>query len=83
MSLKVYGNLISQPSRAVIWLLRIHDTPFTLVNISAATGACDEPEYLRKFPAGIMPAIELGGICLTESHAILPFLAETYGWGAT
>lgn len=79
--LRIYGNYLSQPSRAVLWLLHIHNEPFELVRISPAAGACDTDEFLSKFPMGTIPAMERGPLRISEAHAIMPYLCETFGWG--
>lgn len=46
--------------------------------IRARTGETQEPEYLRINPRHKVPAMEHGDVVLTESAAILGYLAETF-----
>ena len=84
-SIIVYGVPFSQPVRAVLWLLRYKNAPFTLVPInpgSKGDNGSRSPGYLEKNPTGTIPCIEEpdSGYTLGEAHAIMTYLARTRGW---
>ena len=81
----IYGVPFSQPVRAVLWLLMIKKSPFELKLInpgSASEGGSRHTEYLDKFPTGTIPSFEdpETGFLLSESHAIMCYLCNKYGW---
>lgn len=54
--------------------------PFEFIMTSQNHGA-KKPEYLSSVnPRGTIPAIDDDGVVLWESHAILIYLCEKYGW---
>jgi len=78
--LTIYGHYVSQPSRAVLWILKLQNIDFKYVELNPSTGETRTPEFLKKFPSHTIPAMECDGICIAESGAILLFLAEKFGW---
>ena len=76
----VYGHYVSQPSRSVIWLLKIKNQPFNFTKIDVAKGEARTPEYKAKFPTCLVPGLEDNGFFLAEGSAILQYLCEKYGW---
>ncbi|CAM9136497.1 unnamed protein product, partial [Ectocarpus fasciculatus] len=78
--LTVYGHYVSQPSRNVLWLLKIHEQPFNFVKIDVLKGEARADAYKSKFPTCLIPAIEDDGFCLAEGSAILQYLCEKHGW---
>lgn len=81
----VYGVPLSQPVRAVMWLLLYKRTPFEMVLINPGskgeTGSRN-PAYLAKNPGGTIPTIEEpdSGFVLGEAHAILCYLSNKHAW---
>jgi glutathione S-transferase len=67
----VYGNFISQPSRAVLWALAMKGISYKFVKVDPSAGDCERPDYLSKFPCGTAPALEDGKLCITEGLATL------------
>lgn len=80
MGLTLHANLLSQPSRAVAWLLKIKGASFTLVEEDILNGATHTPEYLQMNPLGKVPFIKDDDFGLGESHAILAYLCDKNGW---
>ena len=86
--MKLYGNPISQPTRAVMWMLAIKQVKYEFVPVNPMAGETSSDEFLAKFPAGAIPAIEdtvtVDGkeqpFYLTEGGAILTYLAAKHGW---
>ena len=77
MVLTVYSQDISQPGRAVLIFVRLANIEHELVVVDLMTGEQRKPEFLAKFPQGKIPAISDGDFNLTESHAIMTYLATT------
>lgn len=75
--LTVYGDLLSQPTRAVLLFCKLAKIPhtFQLVRIQKAEQRL--PSYLALNPVGKVPAIKDGDFVLSESHAILIYLARS------
>ncbi|KAJ0401955.1 hypothetical protein P43SY_002002 [Pythium insidiosum] len=80
MTLKLYGHLISQPTRAVAWLLRVKGVSYELVPTMPKNGDTRTPEYLRMNPNALVPTIKDGDFTLFEGNAILAYLAEKHHW---
>eukprot|EP00035_Acanthoeca_spectabilis_P002594 m.88500 g.88500 ORF g.88500 m.88500 type:complete len:221 (-) comp11652_c0_seq1:997-1659(-) len=83
MTLKIYGIPHSQPARTVMWALAIHNVPFEVISArpgSNKPGGTRHPDYVAKFPTATIPAMDDGGFTLTESVAILRYLAAKHNW---
>lgn len=81
----VYGVPLSQPVRAVMWLLLMKRQPFELVLInpgSSGDNGSRNPAFLEKNPGGTIPTIEEPdtGFTLGEAHAIMAYLCRKHGW---
>ena len=84
-NLILYGVPLSQPVRAVMWLLLMKKHPFDLVLInpgSSGDNGSRNPAFLEKNPGGTIPTIEERdtGFTLGEAHAILAYLCRVNGW---
>jgi len=68
------------PTRSLraIWALRELDIPCELVTVNLLAGENRDPEFLRLNPAGKLPVLVDGDVVLTESVAIVLYLAEKY-----
>lgn len=77
MSLKIYADFMSQPSRAVLSLAKIAKIPYQLVEIRINKAAHLTSEYVKVNPLKRIPAIDDSGFLLAESHAILTYLCQT------
>lgn len=75
--LKVYVDMMSQPSRAVLAFCKLTGIPHKVVLADIAKGLNRTPEFLAINPAGQVPAIEDGDLKLGEAHAILSYLATS------
>lgn len=83
MVLKLYGVPPSQPVRACMMALEMHDTAYELVFVMPGQkkeGGSKHPSFLEKNPFGNVPVLEDDGFFLYESQAILAYLAKTQGW---
>lgn len=77
MTVKLYYDLLSQPSRAVYIFLKAANVPFEsrLVPLRKNAHLTDDFKQISRF--NLVPAIEHDGFNLTESVAILRYLART------
>lgn len=68
------------PSRAirVRWTLQELGVDFDAITVNMMTGEHGSPEFLKINPAGKLPALVDGDLVLTESVAIVLYLAEKY-----
>ncbi|KAF2068867.1 hypothetical protein CYY_009810 [Polysphondylium violaceum] len=75
----IYGDLISQPTRAVYWFCLLNNIPheFKLLSIGKGENRTSE-EYAKVNPLLKLPGIKHGDVCLGESHTILRYLAEEF-----
>lgn len=84
-TLILYGVPLSQPVRAVLWLLFLKRLPFEMVLInpgSEGKSGSRNPTFLAKNPAGTIPVIEepQNGFVLGEAHAIMSYLCRKHAW---
>ncbi|XP_020599944.1 glutathione S-transferase T1-like [Phalaenopsis equestris] len=77
MTLKVYANRLSQPSRAIIIFCKVNGVDFEEISIDLLKGEHKSPEYKEINPMAQVPAIVDDGLKLSESHTILRYIAET------
>jgi glutathione S-transferase len=75
--MKLYGFPPTRSIRA-LWTLRELDVEFEFVNVNLGTGENRQPEFLAINPAGKLPVLVDGDFVLTESVAIVLYLAEKY-----
>lgn len=68
MSLKLYYDLLSQPSRALYIFLKVCDIPFEGKFVNLAKGEHLNPEYQRIHPFQKVPAIEHNGFNMMERY---------------
>ncbi|KAJ1635084.1 glutathione S-transferase [Pavlovales sp. CCMP2436] len=81
MALKIFGVPLSQPVRAVVWQCLVKRVPFTFeMVVPGASGKMGTkgPEFRAKFPLGTVPAIEDGDLHLSESVAIMSYIADKF-----
>jgi len=77
MTLTLYIDYLSQPSRAVLAFCIFNKIPHEIKEIRVLKGETRSPEYKKINPFGVVPAIDDGGYILYESHAILRYLAKS------
>jgi len=68
----------------ILWLLCEMGIEPELSLYSITDGSLRDPDYLRRSPAGRVPALEIDGLTLFESGAITEYLCETrpeHGFG--
>src|SRR5262245_24120968 len=75
--MKLYGFPPTRSTR-VLWTLRELDVEFELINVDPTRGEHRRREFLVVNPAGKLPVLVDGDFILTESVAIVLYLAEKY-----
>ena len=75
--LTVYGCPNSRSMR-MVWALEEAGADYAYILIDLFRGAGRSPDFLKINPAGKVPALVNDGVALTESGAILLWLAERY-----
>ncbi|TYZ66599.1 hypothetical protein PybrP1_000898, partial [[Pythium] brassicae (nom. inval.)] len=78
--LQLYANLLSQPARAVVWVLKTKNVKYELIQADFGAPLYTSPEFLKLNPNGLVPVIKDGDFSLYEGNAILVYLAEKHGW---
>ncbi|XP_033626981.1 glutathione S-transferase theta-1-like isoform X1 [Asterias rubens] len=78
MSLKVYYDLMSQPARAVVLFCKANKIPFTPKPVALRKYEHQSEEYGLISPFRKVPVIQDGDFTLTESVAILQYLADRF-----
>lgn len=74
--MKVYGDIQSGNCYKIKLLLALLGIPHEWVHVDILNGDTRKPEFIGKNPNGKIPLLELDdGRCLSESNAILNFLA--------
>ena len=75
--MRLYGLGPTRSLRA-LWALRELDAEFEFVPVDLRAGENRSPDFLRLNPAGKLPVLVDGDLVLTESAAIVMYLAEKY-----
>ncbi len=81
--LKIYGDYASQPSRAVLCLLKMNKIPFEFIETRVGKMEHHNPEFIKINPWKAVPALvevdkKTGEEwALFESHAILRYICTT------
>ncbi|XP_069789670.1 glutathione S-transferase theta-1-like [Narcine bancroftii] len=78
MALQLYGDLISQPCRSVYIFLKKNNIPFEFKVVQLFEGEQYSEEFQKINPLGKVPVLKEGDFVLTESAAILTYLAESF-----
>lgn len=58
-STRIFGHPISQPSRAVLWAAAVKKLDFDFKDINPMLGETNTGYYMKKFPAGVIPGLEV------------------------
>ena len=78
---RILWGIGSARALRVHWALIELGLEYRVERIQSRTGATETPAYRRLNPRGKIPVFEDGGLVLSESAAIVTYLAETYGEG--
>uniref|UniRef100_A0A8C1ZLU8 glutathione transferase n=1 Tax=Cyprinus carpio TaxID=7962 RepID=A0A8C1ZLU8_CYPCA len=77
-AVKAYLDLVSQACRAILIFLKHNKIPHTVENIVIRKGQHKTPAFTKLNPMQKLPVLEDNGFVLTESDAILKYLATAY-----
>jgi glutathione S-transferase len=77
--MKLYADPISTTCRPVLLLMEESGAPYEMVFIDLFKGAHMAPEYAAINPSKAVPALADGDFVLTESSAILKYIADKIG----
>ena len=80
--LKIYGHPVSQPSRAIFWLLQMQNQEYEYEKIDPFAGDNKTESFLALNPMGKIPVLHdvPDDFIVWESPAILIYLCEKYDW---
>ena len=74
----IHSFPLSGHAHRVVLFANLAGITHKVVNVDLANGAHKSPEYLAKNPAGQVPMIEDGDVIVSDSNAILVYLARKY-----
>lgn len=77
--MKLYSHPISTVSRPILLLAADENIALDVQLVDLFKGEHKQPAYLAINPSGQVPALDDDGFRLTESSAILKYLAEKTG----
>ena len=76
--MKIHFHPVSTASRPVILFCAQNDIPYEGVVVDLMKGEHKSPAFLKMNPSGLVPVLQDGDFVLTESSAILKYLAEKH-----
>ncbi|MFP5391197.1 MAG: glutathione S-transferase family protein [Gammaproteobacteria bacterium] len=80
--MRLLGKTTSINVRKVLWTCAVIGLPVTPEPWGSGTAhSCDEPEFLRLNPNGMVPVLIEDGMALWESNTICRYLAARHGRG--
>ena len=79
--IKLFRHPLSGHAHRVELMLSLLRLPTELVFVDLAAGAHKQPEFLAISPFGQVPVIDDNGTVLSDSNAILVYLAQKYAKG--
>nr|QVK45126.1 GSTe2 [Pagiophloeus tsushimanus] len=80
MSPKLYGHLVSPPTRAVLMCAKVLGVKLDFVVLDLFAGEHLKDDFLKKNPGHTVPVLEDDdGFVVIDSHAINAYLVEKYG----
>jgi glutathione S-transferase len=77
----LWGRLSSANVQKVVWALEELGLAYEHIPLGGKYGGNDSADYLAMNPNGLVPTLRDGDLTLWESHAIVRYLAATYGAG--
>lgn len=80
-AIRIHSFPLSGHAHRAVLFASIAGINHEVLNVDLANGAHKSPEYLAKNPAGQVPMIEDGDVIISDSNAILVYLARKYAPG--
>ncbi len=77
--IKLYRHPLSGHAHRTELLLSLLNLEYQLVDVDLLTGEQKSSDFIKKNPFGRVPVLEDGDITISESNAILVYLAKRYG----
>ena len=78
MSLKLHADVLSQPCRSVLYVLKKLSIEHEYIHVEIPTGTRSEEFKKNVNPKGQVPVLEVGDVKITESGPIIRYLLDTY-----
>lgn len=75
---KIYGLAMSTCTRRVMMVAEEKGIPYEIVPVDLTKGEHKQPEFLKRQPFGVIPALEDGDVEIFESRAMARYLANAY-----
>lgn len=82
MTITLWGRLNSCNVQKVVWALSELGLAYEHIPLGGTFGGLDAPAYRALNPNGKVPTLRDGDLVVWESHAIVRYLAATYGAGS-
>lgn len=82
MAITLWGRSSSINVQKVLWALGELGLAYDHIPLGGKYKGNDTPEYLAMNPNGLVPTLRDGDLIVWESHAIVRYLAATYGAGS-
>jgi glutathione S-transferase len=79
MALTIWGRISSVNVQKVVWCAEELGLTYERIDAGGAFGVNDTPRYLAMNPNGLVPTIDDDGFVLSESNAIVRYLAARHG----
>lgn len=79
--IKIWGRANSTNVKKVLWCASECGLEWRLTELGGKFGGLDKPEFRKLNPLGLVPVIDDGGLIVTESNAIVRYLAAEYSPG--
>ena len=79
MTITLWGRLSSANVQKAVWALEELGLSYEHVPLGGRFGGTADPGYLAMNPNGLVPTLRDGDLVVWESHAIVRYLAATYG----
>lgn len=80
-TITLWGRKSSANVQKALWVLEELSVPYTRIDLGGKFGGLDTPRFGAMNPNRLVPVLQDGELILWESHAIVRYVAATYGAG--